>query len=462
MAALLAVAAVVLGLLPLVGSGGGGDTTVAVLRDGPLQIGDDGRWRSVAVGSPIPLGAELRAAGDAVALELFDGGRLQLLPDTGAEIAGVRRLTLVTGTVLVADTDLTVAVGAVRAHAPEGGAWRVDVGDRTRIAGYDAEVVATDGVARRTLPTYAEVAVRDGALDNGPVPLRYQADDPFDAVHLVEAFRIDELASALTRSLAAEHGSLPRTPEFYTSFLTVDDVMADRLAMMAPEVVGDRLGPPADVLLAATAVDALAEQTEYSRDQAVDQVVQARSAGASWGVVLLRGGADAAALRAAADRALERAAQDPPATEPSPPTDGPAAGAPSVSRGSGSEADGATSVDQSPAAGTSTPSPAARGGAVGDPGDDADEGSGGTRDGRSGGVPRGGGGDQPEAGDGTEGDDTGDPGPSPAPTPPPPIEDAAREAGDLLGDLIDGAGGVVGGVVGGVDELLRPLTGPGR
>lgn len=397
----------------------------ASLVQGPLEVREGDGWRTVAVGDGIVDGADLRAVGGAVTLDA-DGDRIVLASGVRAEIAA-GRLVLERGSVLVDDVaDRTVQVDGITASGQ--GTWRVDAGSQSRIATYAGEVVADDGSTEVVLPAYRQVTARDRTVGGAArLPLRYLATDPFDREQLGEAFRVDDLALALGRSLTSTYGTAPREVDFYAAFVAVDTGVEAQLPDLALVSSGGRFGPPSEVLVGVSVADAVATLTTTPVAEAAAEVASMREQGAGWGLLLVAAGGGADDFNAAADRALEQAATDPP------PTDEPA---PDVS----------AAEDDAPAdvAPPTTPPPGATGGAGGGAGG----GTGGSGDG-------------------------GGTGSQPAPTPPPsnplpdptdpggvlaPVEDAVRDLGSGLAEVVEDTTDTVGDVVGGVDELLAPTV----
>lgn len=417
-AALAALAVLVAGVAALLGDVGllpGG--TVARVETGSLELAVDGGWRTLTVGEELRAGSRVRT--DEELAELTAGSaRLTVVADTELVLHD-DRFALERGTVAIEDDQpVTVEVDAITAVGA--GTWRVDDGGRPRVGVYEGgPVTVDDGDVASEVPSLRELSVRDGAAAaRGVVPLRYDGDDPVDVRHLAEALRVDELAATLRRSLAGTHGDAPREPAFYDSFTAIGDEIGGRLTELAPQVDGDRLGPPADVLVAVAVIDVLRVDTDRTTTEAAAEVARLRGAGAAWGLIVVGAGADGDALLAAADRALERAEEQPPppAPEPEPAT----------------EADEPTTPpapEPDPPSGASPPAPSPGSGTPSPPSSPAPD-------------PGGGGG---SGGGGSEGGGSGGGLLSP-------VEDTVRGLGDAVQGLTDG----VGDVVGGVDELLSP------
>jgi hypothetical protein len=340
-------------------------------------------------------------------LTLAEGTRLHAQPG----MPQVRR-----GSLLVeAEAPLRARVGATTAEGR--GQWRIDVGVASRVATYRARVSVGDGNDERDLARFRQVAVRDGALEPVLRPLRYQEDDPWDQWLLADALAVDRLVERLQGTLERSYGTDPREAAFYAAFVAVDDAdLVGDLADLAVTNDDDAFGPPADLLTAVVAIDALRVEAGLEAAAALERVVELRRAGASWGLVLVEHDLGSAALRAAADRALEQVEQTPP-PEPEPVEPAEPAEPAEPEPAEGETAGPTTGAQPAP-----EPEPAAR--ARPGPGAGADDdGQGGATD---------------------------------------PVEDAVRDTGDSLGDVVEDTGGAVGGLVEdtsrGVGDLLRDTT----
>lgn len=412
---------------------------IAEVVSGPVEAADGAGWRALAVGDTVRDGTELRSVGGAVVLAVADG---QVHLADGARLTLSRsESSLHRGTVVVDRAGrAAVRIGGLLAGGT--GAWRVDAGASPRVATYAGEVVVEDAATQRSLPAYRQVSARDGALRGvSVVPMRYLADDPYDRRWMAEAFRVDDLAESLSRSLAATYGALPRDLDFYAAFAAVGPGVTERLTDLARVVAGDHIGPPADLLVAAAAIDAIATVADRPRAEVATSVTALRRAGATWGLVLVDGGAGADDLAAAADRALAQAAQDPPPTA-----------AELEAAAAAADADAAASDDATDGTGTSPPpgtggtDPGTDGGTSPPPGDDpvgpsptdpiddlVDDTS-----------------DTPE----DEVDDTTDAVDKVVDDTTDAVDEVVDDTGDALDSVVDDTGNALDDLVGGVDELL--------
>ena len=365
--------------------------------DGALEVETPEGWVPLEVPGTVPAGAELRVGAADARIEV-EGGLLTLAEGTQLHaepgMPQVRR-----GSLLVeAEAPLRARMGATTAEGR--GEWRVDVGVASRVATYRARVSVSDGDDGRDLARFRQVAVRDGALEPVLRPLRYQEEDPWDQWLLADALAVDRLVERLQGTLERTYGAQPREAAFYAAFVAVDDAdLVDDLADLAVTVEGDAVGPPADLLTAVVAIDALRSEAGLEPAQARERVVELRRAGATWGLVLVEHDLGSAALRAAADRALEQVEQTPP-PEPEP-----------VEPAEPAEAEPADEETADPAPGSPTapePEPAPEP----DPDPEPDDEQDGTLD---------------------------------------PVEDTVRDTGDGLGDAVEDAGDTVG-------DLLRDST----
>jgi hypothetical protein len=421
-AAVVAVLALLVGGLALPSGPPSDATRFGSLVAGPLEVGDGQAWRTLPEGETIEDGWSLRAVGGAVTLAV-DEGRIVLATGTRAAVAD-GRLVVDRGSVLIDGApDRSLVVGGVSTAGT--GTWRVDAGAQPRLATYDGEVTTDDGGSEVVLPAYGQLTIRDRTVGGAvPVPLRYLASDPFDREQLDEAFRVDDLAAALARSLASTYGDDPRDLDFYGAFLAVGPDVVPFLDDLALVTSGSRFGPPREVLLGVTVTDAVAGLTGASIAETAATVSSMRERGAEWGLLLVAAGGGTEAFNEAADRLLEEAASDPP-----PPLEEPATEA-----GTGVDTD--TGPAPAPAPAPTTPAPT--GGA-----------GGGTGGGTSGGPP---------ASDGGSSPPPSEPAP-PSSGPLAPVEDAVRDLGSALGGTVEGVTDSLADVVGGVDELLAPTTG---
>lgn len=389
----MAVGALLVGLIAVPFGGDVGRDGFGRLVDGAVEVDDGDGWRALEVPATVPAGAELRVGNRAARIEVEDGlltlaegTRLQADPQT----AHLRQ-----GSVLVeAEEPMRVRTGATTAEGR--GAWRLDVGVASRVATYGGRLHVADDQAERTLGRYRQVAIRDGALESELRPLRYREADPWDQWLLADALAVDRLAARLQASLERSYGSDPRQEAFYAAFVVVDDAgLAPALGDLAVVTDGDAFGPPADILMAVAAIDALRADAALDVEVATERVVGLRRAGATWGLVLIEHDLAAASLRAAMERALEQVEVTPP---PEPPADD----------------TGATDATDEPA-----PEPAPTGPDEPEPAPDPPS--------------------EPAPDDGEDGDGDG--------SVTDPVEDAVRDTGDSLDDLVDDTGDSVGDAV---------------
>ena len=384
-----------------------GDEAFGRAVDGALEVETDQGWEPLEVPGTVPAGAELRVGAADARIEV-EGGLLTLAQGTQLHaqpgLPRVRR-----GSLLVeADAPLRARVGATTAEGR--GEWRVDVGVASRIATYRARVAVSDDNGGRDLARFRQVAVRDGALEPVLRPLRYQEDDPWDQWLLADALAVDRLVERLQGTLERSYGTDPRKAAFYGAFVAVDDAdLVGDLEDLAVAVEDDAFGPPADLLTAVVAIDALRSEAGLEPVEALARVVELRRAGASWGLVLIEHDLGSAALRAAVDRALEQVEQTPP---PEPEPEPVELAVPADPEPADEEA-AEPSPEPQPAP---EPAPAP----------------------------------EPEVGDDQDGALD-------------PVEDTVRDTGESLGDLVEDTGGAVGGLVEdstrGVGDLLRDTTG---
>lgn len=379
-----------------------GPDAVRVTR-GVVELRVDDGWEVLRPGAGVGHGAELRAPDGTASLQVRGGG-VDLAEGTHLTVTAPG-LRIAAGSVVVDAPAVVVGDGAAEANGP--GTWRWDA--TGRVGAYRGAVVVTDAADREVLVRpFEQVGVQDAVVTQSPRPYVYTDADAFDRQHLATAIAVDDYVGALRRGLAGDYGTAPQPPAFYTDFDGLDGALVAALGDVGFDRVGARVGPPADVLVAAVVTDALVVEAGLAPDVAADEVRTARLAGAAWGIVAQARDLDAGDVRAAAERALARrqlAEQQGTATP---------------------------AIPSAPAADPTTP-------------DDPP------------GTPTGG----PD-GDGPGGDDGSDP-TEPDPSTPPQqpgspddpglLEDVVDETGatDLLGDDV---GGLVDDVVGAVDDVL--------
>ncbi len=251
-------------------------------------------------------GAVLRAASATV--ELAPGTAVELRPAIGPAALA---LALEQGA-LVADVDVTLSVDATVATVTGfGGAFRVERGDTDRVATYSAAVGITGDTAV-SMTRLSEVPL--GAPQASVVPIRLDADDPWDVRHAEGVLVTEAQVADLETGLTGTYGAAPQTAAFYGDFVGVGEGLVAALPQLSPVVRGDRFGPPGPTLVAAAVVTALAQGTARPIEQVVETVVVDRAAGGTWGVLLARADLDGTYLRRVTDEALRRrAAQAEPA-----------------------------------------------------------------------------------------------------------------------------------------------------
>lgn len=303
-ARLAAIAAVAVALIgSLLGPTGGLDGLFGSpvrVASGIVEVQDGDAWRTVPVGQPVAAGAVFRV-GAGIATLTVPGGTVELAPSSLGSIDG--GLTLHAGSAVVRSPQLAAGDGVVEAQGA--GAWRWDA--TGRVAAYDGAAVLTDASGRQTLVrTLTEALVRDGVLFDNVRPLVYVASDPFDRTWLAPAMGVDDLVAQLGRGLTAAYGVLPQSPAFYVDFDGLDGQTVVLLGDVGFDRDGDRIGPPADVLVASVVTDALVTNALLPPAEAAAEVRTKRLAGATWGLIAQARELDASHVRAAAQRALER------------------------------------------------------------------------------------------------------------------------------------------------------------
>lgn len=436
-AALLAVVVAVLG--SLMGPTGQLDQLLGAapvrVAAGVVEQQVDGGWERVDVGEVVAAGTRFRAVGDIATLEV-PGGEVDVADGTRA-VAGAD-LVVETGTAVVRSPEVAVGDGAVEAQGA--GAWRYDATGRVGV--YEGATLLRDATGREVLVRpLQEVGLRDGAVASELRPYVYVGSDPFDRRHLADALGVDDYVGALARGLDADFGTAPQQPAFYTDFDGLDGRLLALLGDVGFDRDGPRVGPPADVLVAAVVTEALVVDAGLPPADAATEVRTARLDGATWGLIAQARELDASHVRAAADRALSRREQ---AVEQGTATP--------VIPSDGESPDGA---DDEPG-GTTDPDLGGPGPGDGgtDPGDDGEDPDGDGED------PDGGGGDGPTDDGGPISDTLDDLGGDEAV--PDPLEEPVDDLVDVIDDVLDGGsedGGLVEDTTGNLGDTVESTTG---
>ncbi|QYG91387.1 hypothetical protein HC251_02335 [Iamia sp. SCSIO 61187] len=412
-------------LVPSVGRGGPGPGEARVLVDGEAVLTEaDGETTTVrdervdvGPGDRIEItdGTAVFEMADEVRLEGRAGGAGGL-DGTTVEMAVTPRL--VAGRLLVdAPAPLELRAGpATVTVAPRGatdGAARLDRRIGLGVDTYRGEVAVESAGRRVDVPRYrrAEIAA-PGALGPQGLPLRYEADDPWDRRYLGDALVIDAQVAPLLASLG---------PEGREEFL---DPAALRRAMPGvprDRTVSERIADAddgGDALVLAAIAGAVEDR---SFTDAWDRAESFHADGAPWGLAALDQGARSAPVLAALRDALDTVDLQAPTVD-----DGDA--------GDGSDGPPATTTPEPPGGGDAPAEVPTDGGAPA-PGDG---GTGPIPDPGAGGTP------PPPSSGGTA------PPPPSSPTPSLPTPDVPGVVGGISGEV----GGVVGGVTDGVDAIV--------
>lgn len=300
-AALAVVVALVGGLM---GPGGQLDTLLGAnavtVAAGRVEAQVAEGWIPVPVGSRVQPGATLRAP-DGQATLRVPGGSVDLAE--GTRLTTEASMRVQAGTVVVHGSRTVVGDGSTHVQGTD--TWRYDAAGR--IGAYTGSVVVTDAADREVLVrSLQEARVRDGILAAEPRPYVYAGADAFDRQFLATAFDVDDYLAALRTGLQAQYGNAPQGAAFYTDFDGLDGSLVGVLGDIGFEREGDRVGPPAEVLVASVVTEALVVDAGLVPDVASQRVRDLRVAGATWGLVVQGHDLDASHVRAAADRALAR------------------------------------------------------------------------------------------------------------------------------------------------------------
>ena len=411
----------------------------ATVADGSVaEVAVDGDdWTAVEGGEAVPDGAQIRA-GDTEVRLTFREGAVRLSPGSEATLTA-DRVTVRRGEVLVnsdgglgtAVEDTTVAGVAL---------YRVSSGLAARVGVYRGEVSVRRPAQQRTVAALRELDIADFRLATTATPLHYGDADSWDQELLADAIAFDGEAARLQRGMDLELGTRPLTPTFYRQFTTAAAVPV--LAAVAPQTVGRRFGPPADVLLTVFVAEAAA-----GVEDAVETVTGLRRDGARWGLIAVELDVAADRVVAAIDRLGNRslALADLSAADRSGDLD--------IAAGESSGTDGSGGGDDGFGEASDGPTDSATGSAGGN--DDTSSGPSGN-DG-------GGGEDPPPSTPPGGGGGGGDPDPPPPPPPPPPSEGPVEQVVD---EVVSGIGEPPDGddVESGINtpEELDPVVKPVR
>ncbi len=260
----------------------------------------DGEWNVLGVGARVDRGTSLRAP-DGEATLAVGNGTVDLAEGTRMTVD--QELLVSAGAVVVRSPRTVVGDGSTTAQGTE--TWRYDA--TGRIGAYRGSATVTDAAGLQVpVRTLQEARVRRGVLADEPRPYVYAGSDTFDREYLGTAFDVDDYLAALHQGLQGQYGMAPQRPGFYLDFDGFDGSIVASLGDVGFDRVGDRVGPPADVLVAAVVTEALVVDAALEPPVAAREVRDLRLAGATWGLIVQGRDLDASHVRAAADRALAR------------------------------------------------------------------------------------------------------------------------------------------------------------
>lgn len=333
--AVLAALVAALGVAALAGafSGGGDGSTVARLEvQGVVQLERAGGSREVVTGrADLRDGDRVRVTDGTAHLRLDDGVAVELRAGTGDRddsvvLAGAVP-ALERGDALVTAGSAPGRVVAAGTEVEVSGAAQVSRALGMGVAVYDGLAVLDSAGQERTVPALRQLQVPAlGRPPRTPLPLDYDASDPWDRRYLASAMELGEQLEAMARgytgNLAAGEGT---TAAFF----------AQVLPGLAGEVgFGDDLidpaRPPGETLVGAAIADLGVRGSFVERWEATFAF---RDQGAAWGLVALDQGVNRSPLLSAVELAvqgspLEFAAPAPAGGTTSPPPGPPSAPAP--------------------------------------------------------------------------------------------------------------------------------------
>ncbi|MDP8988130.1 MAG: hypothetical protein M3N11_07260 [Actinomycetota bacterium] len=323
-----------------------GRSTVARLQVTGAAVveGAQGERRVGSGTHEVALPGSVRMVDGEAVVELPAGSAMELRAGSGSAEASFVELdrvpTLVAGDALVlAEDEVAVDAGGARLSLRDGAA-RVSRSTGATFAVYrgDAELSSGGRTLQGGLPALRQVVVPDvGMLPLAPSPLHIgDVPDAWDRRFLGEAIELREqlepLSSGLTASLRDDFvADLP-------FFVTVLPGLLHEPAFDAALLAQEQQRPVGEVVVGA-AIALLGQGDPF--EQRWREVFDLRSAGASWGIVVLDQGAPGAGVLAALNQAVQRSPLlfRAPSSEPvfsSPPSPGrrPAPAPPSRSSGS--------------------------------------------------------------------------------------------------------------------------------
>lgn len=273
---------------------------VVTVAAGHLEALTDGQWRVLPEGARVDHGTSVRAP-DGDATLAVGGGTVDLAEGTRMTVDD--QLLVAAGAVVVRSPRTVVGDGSTTAQGTD--TWRYDA--TGRIGAYRGSATVTDAAGLEVpVRTLQEARVRRGVLAEEPRPYVYAGSDSFDRQYLGTAFDVDDYLAALRQGLQAQYGTAPQQPAFYLDFDGFDGSLVASLGDVGFDRVGGRVGPPADVLVAAVVTEALVVDAGLEPEVAAGEVRDLRLAGATWGLVVQGRDLDSSHVRAAADRALAR------------------------------------------------------------------------------------------------------------------------------------------------------------
>ena len=307
----LGLAAIALLALGAACSGGDDDVAGRLTVDGRAEVSSPGGKVEEERGSrSVKFGQGVKVVEGTAVIRLDRGRQLDLRTGTNVVLEdaaddGNRPLTqpqLLENDLLVqAPPGNRLTVSTEGTDVIVSSAARISRGTVLLVSSYAGDVELRSGNGSSTVVSaLREVTVdADGRIVSGPVPLSYDADDPWDRRLLSEAIEVGNELEARSKGFSAQLGATDgRTVEFLLGLLPA---LADQPGF-GPTLF-DPLRPPGESLVGAAI--ALAG-SQGSFEQRWAGIFGFRDQGAQWGLVALDQGVTRAPLLSALDTAISR------------------------------------------------------------------------------------------------------------------------------------------------------------
>ncbi len=306
-------------------AGAGCDRGGVARGEARLTFGEGGSALVAESGEPLATqrgdrtlhqGARIRMLTGSATLALEGGSSLELRGDSTVEVGAPP--TLITGEALVSGADRPMTVEAAATRVVVSGAARLSRDLALSAASYRGGLTIESAGRSLAVPPLRQAAIPSlGVLPDGPRPLAYDADDPWDRRFLGAAIDLGEQLEAKSQGFTL---SLPpgegRTAEFFRRLVPrLDAEPAFGPGLLSPT-------RPAGETLVGSAIVVNGARGTFSSRWA--EVFSFREQGATWGLVALdQGVAGDPRLVRSLDDAIARAPLGFVTTAPPPPDEPP-------------------------------------------------------------------------------------------------------------------------------------------